>query len=148
MEIRQQLETALKDSLRSGDEARKRTVRMALSNIKFVEKEKGTSLDEAGVIAILQKEIKIRKEALQESQKANREDLIKENQEEIAILEAFLPKMMSEEEIQAVISQVIEEVQAKSPADMGKVMKAALPKLQGKAANDQVSALVRKLLQN
>lgn len=148
MDIRQQLDSALKEALRSGDEVKKRTVRMAISSIKFLEKEKGVTLDEPGVVAILQKEIKIRKEALQESERAHRPDLIEENKAEIVILEAFLPAQLSEEELKKIIETSIVEVQAVSIADMGKVMKAVLPKVQGKTSNDSVSRLVKQLLQS
>lgn len=141
------LETALKDAMRSGDEMRKQNVRMVLSAIKFNEIEKGARLDEAGVIAAVQKEIKSRQEALQDAQKANRTDLVERNRAEIAFLETFLPQQLSEEELAALAREAITEVGASAPADMGKVMKALMPKVQGRATGDQVSQAVRKALQ-
>ena len=148
METRQKLDAALKDAMRSGDNMRKQTVRMVLSAIKLNEVEKGTPLDEAGVIAILQKEVKSRSESMQDAQKANRPDLAENAQAEAAYLESFLPKQLSPEELADLVRAAIQEVNASTPADMGKVMKVLVPKIQGRAAGNQVSETVRKLLQS
>jgi len=132
--------------MKSGDEVRKRTTRMALANIKQAEVDKQTKLDDAAVISLLQKEIKNRREAVDEAKKANRADLIADNEAEIKVLEAFLPKAMPAEELHALTQAAIAEVGAASPTDMGKVMKALLPKVAGRAAGDQVSAMVKELL--
>ncbi len=147
MDTRQKLETSLKDAMRSGDELRKQNVRMIMSAIRFNEIEKGAPLDEAGVIAIVQKEVKSRQEALQDAQKANRPDLVERSQAEIAFLQSFLPQQMTEEELIDLARQTIAEVGAAGPADMGKVMKAMTPKVQGRATGNQVSQAVRKILQ-
>jgi uncharacterized protein YqeY len=147
METRLKLETALKDAMRSNDDLRKQNVRMVLSAIKLSEVEKGARLDEAGVIAIIQKELKSRQESLQDAQKANRPDLAERSKADIAFLESFLPKQLTEEELTSLAGEAIAEVGASSPADMGKVMKAIMPKVQGRATGDQVSQAVRKSLQ-
>ncbi len=146
MDTREKLETALKDAMRSGDDMRKTNVRMVLSTIKLSEVEKGSRLDDAGVVSAIQKEIKSRQEALQDAQKANRPDLAEKAKTEIAFLETFLPKQLTEEELTSVVNETIAELGATSPADMGKVMKAVMPKVQGRAAGDQVSQAVRKSL--
>jgi uncharacterized protein YqeY len=146
MSIKNQLNEALKDAMKSGDETRKRTVRMVLAAIKQVEVDKRTELDEAAIIAILQKEVKTRRESLEEAQKAAREDLAAASQAEIDILTSFLPQAMSADDLRALVRQAIAETGASGPADMGKVMKAALPKVAGRAPGDQVSAMVRELL--
>jgi uncharacterized protein len=146
MDTRERLENSLKDALRSKDEVQKRTIRLALSSIKFEDKTKGILLDEAGVINVLQKEVKIRQEAVLDAQKANRPDLIENNEAEIVILETFLPKQLSENEIKALVDSAIQETGAKGPGDMGKVMKVVLPKIQGRAPNDQISKAVRQAL--
>jgi uncharacterized protein len=146
MDTKTQLEIALKESLRSGDEIRKRTVRMAMAAIKQIEIDKRISLDEQAVLAILQKEVKTRRESIEESQKANRPDLIADLEAEIVVLTAFLPKAMSSDDLNKLVSEAIVEVGATGPTDMGKVMKALLPKVAGRAPNDQVSAAVRQLL--
>jgi len=148
MDLRQQLETSLRDSLKSKDEIKKQTIRMVLSAIKFSEIEKGKPLDDSGITLIIQKEIKSRRESIQDAQKANRVDIIATTQMEISILETFLPKQLTEDEIRSMAISAIEEVQAKSISDMGKVMKVILPRIQGRAPNDQVSQTVRNLLLN
>jgi uncharacterized protein YqeY len=132
--------------MKSGDEVRKRTLRMALAAIKQVEVDKRATLEDAAVISILQKEIKNRREAIEEAKKANRPDLIADNEAEIKALEAFLPKAMPVEELRVLIQAVIAEAGAAAPGDMGKVMKAVMPRVAGRAPNDLVSSIVRELL--
>jgi uncharacterized protein YqeY len=148
METRQKLDAALKDAMRSGDEMRKQSVRMVLSAIKLNEVEKGSALDESAVIAIIQKEIKARSEAMQDANKAGRSDLADKAQAETAFLESFLPKQLTAEELAELVRAAIQEVNATGPGDMGKVMKVVVPKVQGRAAGNQVSEAVRKLLQS
>ncbi len=148
MDTRQKLEAALKDAMRSGDDMRKQNVRMVLSAVKLNEVEKGQSMDEAGIIAVIQKEVKSRQEALAEARKAAREDLAGRAEIEIAFLETFLPARLGEEELTGLVREAIAETGAAGPADMGKVMKAIMPKVQGRATGDQVSQAVRRQLQN
>jgi len=152
MNIKSELEIALKDAMRSKDEIALRTIRMALSAIKLAEVEKaavekGAVLEDPELIAILQKEIKSRREAIQEAEKANRPDLLDAANAAIAILEKYLPRGMDPAELEKLTREVIAEVGATTMTDMGKVMKVLLPKLQGRASNDQLSQLVRQLLQ-
>jgi uncharacterized protein YqeY len=147
MSIKTQLNDSLKDAMKSGDEVRKRTVRMALASIKQVEVDKRVELDDAAVMGILQKEMKNRRESLEEARRANRPDLIEANEAEIRVLEAFLPKAMPAEELSAIVQAAITETGASSPADMGKVMKVVIPKVAGRAPNDMISATVRESLQ-
>ena len=137
----------MKDAMKSGDEVRKRTVRMALAAVKQAEVDKRIELDDAAVMNILQKEIKNRRESLEEAKKVNRVDLIEANEAEINVLQVFLPEAMPAEELRALVQDAITETSAASPADMGKVMKAVMPKVAGRAPNDMVSATVRELLQ-
>jgi hypothetical protein len=147
MTIKTQLNESVKDAMRSGDEVRKRTLRMALAAVKQVEVDKRTELDDTAVLNLIQKEVKIRREAIEEAKKANRLDLVEANEAEIQVLQAFLPKAMPPEELRAIVQAAIAETGAASPADMGKVMKAVMPKVAGRAPNDMVSAAVRELLQ-
>jgi len=146
MDIKAQLNESMKDAMRSGDTVRKTTVRMALAAIKQAEVDKQTTLDEMAVIALLQKEIKNRKEAIEEAKKAGRDDLISDNEAEIAVLEKFLPEAMSKDELREIVSAAIAETGAASMADMGKVMKVALEKVAGRASGGEVSAAVREQL--
>ena len=148
METRQKLNNALKDAMRSGNDMQKQAIRMVMSAIKLSEVEKGTSLDEASVLAIIQKEIKSRSEALADAETANRPDLAEKARVETIFLETFLPQQLTEQEITELAQQAVVETGAQNPTDMGKVMKVLLPRLQGRAAGNQVSQVVRKLLQN
>jgi uncharacterized protein YqeY len=147
MTIKAQLNESMKDAMKSGDDVRKRTVRMVLAAVKQVEVDKRTELDDMAVMGLIQKEIKNRREAIEEAKKANRPDLIEANEAEINVLQAFLPKAMPAEELRALVQAAISETGAASPADMGKVMKIVMPKVAGRAPNDMVSATVRELLQ-
>ncbi len=148
MDIRSALDASLKEALRAGDELRKRTLRQALAAIKQAEIDSRTTLDEAATVAILRKEIKMRRESIEEAKKAGRADLLPDLEAEIDILTPFLPKTMSADELRPMVQAAIDETGAKSMADMGKVMKAVMPRVAGRAPNDQVSQTVRELLQS
>ena len=139
MTIKTQLNDSMKDAMRSGDEIRKRTVRMALAAVKQAEVDKRIELDDLAITNILQKEVNNRREALEEAKKASRPDLIEANEAEIKVLETFLPKAMPADELRALVQAAITETGAAGPGDMGKVA--------GRAPNDMVSAAVRELLQ-
>jgi uncharacterized protein YqeY len=147
MTIKTQLDESMKDAMKSGDEVRKRTVRMVLAAVKQAEVDKRIELDDMAVTMIIQKEVKSRRESLEEAKKANRADLAEANEAEISVLQAFLPKAMPAEELRALVQGAITETGAASPTDMGKVMKTVMPKVAGRAPNDRVSATVRELLQ-
>ena len=146
MDTRQAIETALHEAMRKNDEVAKRTLRLVLSTLKLAEVEKGTRLDETGVVAVIQKEIKSHRESLADAEKANRVDLANANRAEITILESFLPKQLSDDELTALVKEAMAESGATTPADMGKVMKVLMPRIQGRVAGDRVSQVVRKLL--
>jgi uncharacterized protein YqeY len=146
MDIKTQLNESMKDAMKSGDEIRKRTVRMVLAAVKQVEVDKRTALDDMAVMALIQKEIKNRREALEEAKKASRADLAEANEAEIKVLEAFLPKAMPAEELRALVQAAIAETGASSPSDMGRVMKIVMGKVAGRAPGDMVSAAVKELL--
>jgi hypothetical protein len=147
MSTKTDLEDALKDAIRANDEVRKRTVRMALTNIRLAEVDKGAPLDESGVQALLMKEVKSQRESIADAERAGRPDLIASAQQEIAVLESFLPKAMPPEELDALARQAIAETGAASIKEMGQVMKVLMPRLQGRASGDQASQAVRRLLQ-
>ena len=136
----------MKDAMKSCHKVRKLTVSMVLAAIKQVEVDKRTTLDDLAVTALIQKEIKNRREAIEEAKKANRPDLVAENEAEIKVLEVFLPKAMPAEELRALVQAAIAETGASAPADMGKVMKVVMPKVAGRAPNDMISSTVKELL--
>ena len=147
MNLKTQLNDSMKDAMKSGDEVRKRTVRMVLAAVKQVEVDKRAELDDMAVMNIIQKEVKNRRESLEEARKANRPDLIEANEAEIKVLEAFLPKSMPDEELREIVQAAITETGASTPADMGKVMKIVMGKVAGRAPNDRISGTLRELLQ-
>jgi hypothetical protein len=146
MDTKTRLNEAMKESMKSGDNLRKQTIRMVLAAVKQAEVDKRVDLDEAAVTALIQKEVKNRREALEEAKKANRDDLVAGNESEIKILEEFLPKAMPIEELKALVQAAITETGAAAPSDMGKVMKVVMPKVAGRAPNDMISATVKELL--
>lgn len=146
MDTKTKLNDSMKEAMKSGDDLRKRTIRMVLAAVKQVEVDKRTDVDEMAVMALIQKEVKTRREALEEAKKANREDLVTANEDEIKVLEEFLPKAMPAEELRALVQAAIAETGAAAPSDMGKVMKVVMPKVAGRAPNDAISAAVKELL--
>lgn len=146
VDIKTQMENDLKDAMRSHDEPRKRTLRSALSAIKLAEVDKGGPLDEQGAYSVTQKEIKSRKESIADAEKAGRSDLIAQTQAEIEILEGYLPKAFSPEELEQLAREAIAEASATSPQQMGQVMKILMPRLQGRASGNDASLMVKKLL--
>jgi uncharacterized protein len=147
MDTKEKLEIALKEALRAGDDVRKRSVRMVLAAVRQVEIDRQVKLDEPAVLSIIQKEIKTRRESVEEARGANRPDIVASTEAEIVVLQAYLPEAMSADELQALVKAAIVETGASSPTDMGKVMKLLMPRLAGRAPGDQVSAVVRQALQ-
>jgi uncharacterized protein YqeY len=146
MTTKEKLTQALKDAMRAKDDVQKRTVRLALAAIKNMEIERNAELDEPAILAILQKEVKSRRETIDGAQQAGRDDLIAEAEAEIAVLEAFLPQTLSTEELENIIRKTIVEVGATSMREMGKVMQAVMPKVRGRADGKEVNQIVRRLL--
>ena len=112
MDTKTQLNESVKDAMKSGDDVRKRTVRMVLAAIKQYEVDKQSQMEELAVVGLIQKEIKNRREAIEEAKKANRLDLVEENEVEIKVLEVFLPKAMPAEELRALVQAAIAETGA------------------------------------
>jgi uncharacterized protein len=147
MDLKLQLETALKEAMKAGDDVGKRTIRMVLAAIRQVEIDRQVKLDDTAVVSIIQKEIKTRKESVEEAQRANRPDIVSATDAEISVLKGYLPEALNEDELNALAKAVIVETGAAFPSDMGKVMKLLIPRVAGRATGDQVSNVVRQLLQ-
>jgi uncharacterized protein YqeY len=147
MDLKSTLQSDLKDAMRQGDETRKSTLRLALTAIKLTEVERGSQMDETAYLAVIQKEIKARREAIADAEKARRPELISQAEQEIKVLQSYLPAPFSPEELEALVKAAISEVGATTIREMGQVMKVLIPKLQGRASNDQASQVVRKMLQ-
>lgn len=147
MDTKEKLEIALREAIRAGDDVRKRSIRMLLAAVRQVEIDRQVKLDEVAVLGIIQKEIKTRKESVEEARRANRPDIVAATDAEIVVLQAYLPEALGADEIKKMVEAAIAEAGASSPVDMGRVMKLLMPRLAGRAPGDQVSAVVRQLLQ-
>ncbi len=146
MNLKTRLQEDLKEALRARDERRKAVIRMALAAIQLAEADQGGELDEAGIIGVLQKEVRRRQETVEELRGTDRVDRLAEEEAELAILESYLPRMLTREEIAAEAQAVIKEVGASGPKDMGAVMKALMPRMKGRADGRVVNEVVRELL--
>jgi len=148
MTLKQTMQEALTKAMKTQDEDTKRTMRLVLSEIKLVEVEDGGEIDDSRILSILQKELKTREDTIVEAKTVNRIDLINQAKKEIEILSQFLPKQISETELEQLAHLVIDEIGAKSIKDMGIVMKNLIPKLEGRASGQAASKIVRNLLSN
>jgi len=146
MSLKQRLQEDLKKALRARDERRKSVIRMALAAIVNAEVEHGGELDDAGVITVLQKQANRRRDTIAELQQVNRPELLANEEAELAILEEYLPRLLSREEIAEEARQVIAEVGATGMGQMGPVMRQLMSKLKGRADGRVVNQVVRELL--
>ncbi len=146
MSVKQKLEDDLKTAMRARDELTKTTLRMALAAVKLAEVEAQGSLEDKQVVAILQHEVKSRRESIADAQKADRPDLITAAEAEIEVLSPYLPVEFTEAELEKIVIDVIAEVGAVSMNDMGKVMKIVMPKVRGRADGGVVNRIVREIL--
>lgn len=146
MSLKEQLQRDVKDAMKEKDKLRKDAIQMLRSAILQIEKDKQITLDEDGLIEVLAKELRSRKEALAEIEKGGREDLTDSLKREIAVIQAYLPEPVSAAELEAIVREAFVETGAQSVKDMGKVMKVVLPKVKGRADGSQINAIVRQLL--
>lgn len=144
--LKERLQEDLKDALRNRDDRRKAVIRMALAAIQPAEADHGGELDEPSLVAVLQKEVKRRQETIEELRGTPRADRLADEEAELAILESYLPRMLSREEIAAEARAVIAQVGATGPRDMGAVMQALMPRMKGRADGRLVNEIVRELL--
>ena len=138
-----------KEAVRNKDEIKRNTINLLLSALKYRQIElraSGKDLTDEEIIGVISKEIKKRKEAIELYEKGNRQDLAEKEKRELEILESYMPKQLSEEELLKIIDETIKSVGASSPSDVGKVMKELMPKVKGKADGSLVKSLVEKRL--
>jgi uncharacterized protein YqeY len=146
MSLKDKLTEDLKQAMRQGDEHRRSTLRLVMAAIKNAEIQKRRELDEGELLAVIAKEAKQRREAIAEFERGGRQDLVDREEAELRVLLDYLPKQLSREEIEARARQIIEEVGATSPAQMGQVMRRLMPLMQGKADGHLVNQVVKELL--
>ncbi len=147
MNLSERLNEDMKQAMRSKDKFKLSTIRMIRATIKNQEIDLKRTLDDAEVLDILSREIKQRKDALQEFEKAGRDDLAETVKAEIEIVAEYLPAQLGEEEVKTIVQQTIQETGASSKADMGKVMAALMPKVKGRADGKLVNQVVQQYLQ-
>ena len=144
--LQEKLMDDLKASMKSGNKQRKLTISLVRASIKNAEIAKQKTLDDAGVIDVIAKEARQRRESIAEFKKGNRPDLVAKEEAELAVLLEYLPQQISREEIIAAARQVITEVGAQGPGDKGTVMQKLMPQLKGKAEGGTINEIVTGLL--
>ncbi|PIE00335.1 MAG: glutamyl-tRNA amidotransferase [Thiothrix nivea] len=146
MSLKQQLTDDMKAAMRARDKARLGVIRLVLAAIKQQEVDNRIELDDAGVLAVLDKMVKQRRESIRQYTDGGRTDLADQEQAEIAVLQGYLPEAMSDAAIQALVEEAISTTGAESVKDMGKVMGWIKPRAQGRADMGKVSGLIRSRL--
>ena len=148
MGLKEQLSNDLKDAMRNKDRMKKNVITMVRSDIKQLEVDKRADVLDEDIIDIITKQVKQRKDALEEFEKAQRQEAIEETKEEIHILSTYLPEQLSKDEVEDIVKGAIKETNASSMKDMGKVMAAVMPKVKGKADGKIVNEVVKECLQS
>jgi len=144
--LKQRLDTELKQAMKSGDTVKRDVLRMLLAAVHNTEIARQASLTDADVLGVVAKEARQREESIQAFKQGNRPDLVSKEEAELTILNAYLPKQMSRDEIIAEARKIIAEVGAKGPTDKGKVMPKLIAQLKGKADGREINAVVTELL--
>ncbi len=143
MSLKEKLMDDLKEAMKEKDIVRKNTVQMVRSAILQFEKDNKAELDDEGIIDVIAKELKRRRDVLPEYEKSGRDDLIEDINREIEILLAYLPKQLSREELEEIVLAAIKETGAASMKDMGKIMGAVMPKTKGRADGKMINEIVK-----
>lgn len=148
MTLKEQLTEDMKEAMKAREAGKLRlaVIRMVRSSIKNIEINEKKDLTDEEVLAVLMKEVKMRQDSLEEFKKADRQELIAQAEEEIKILQAYLPAALSDDELKAIVAEVIAAVGATSPKDMGKVMPQVMAKAKGRADGKRINAMVKTLL--
>jgi hypothetical protein len=145
-DLQKRMSDELKQAMRSGDTVKRDTLRMLISSVKNAEIAKQASLDGSDILGVISRDVKRHQESIDAFKKGNRADLVAKEEAEMAILQGYLPKQMTHDEIVAAAREVMAAVGAKGPADKGKVMKELMPKLKGKADGKEINEVVTGLL--
>jgi len=146
MTLVQRIRSDLEQSIRKEDKRRCLVLRSVLASMRNAEIAQQKDLDDSGILVVIDKEAKMRRESIEAFEKGNRPDLVANEKAELAILLEYLPEQMSREEIVAAARKVISELGATSPKDKGKVMSQLMPQLRGRAQGQEVSDVVSELL--
>ncbi|WP_053957569.1 GatB/YqeY domain-containing protein [Inediibacterium massiliense] len=147
MLLKERLMADLKEAMKEKDKMKKSVVTMLRSAIKQYEIDHKVELDDESILDIISKQVKQKKDAIDEFAKGDRQDLVDEAKAEIDILMGYLPEQLTKEELSQIVSQVIDEVGANSMKDMGKIMSAIMPKVKGRADGKTINQIVKQFLQ-
>ena len=144
--LKERITEEMKAAMRARDSERLGTIRLLTAAMKQKEVDERVELDDAAVVAIVDRMLKQRKDSIEAFEKAGRQDLVDKEKSEVTVLQAYLPARLSADEVAAEVKAIVAELGAKGPGDMGKVMGAVKAKLAGKAVMGQVSAAVKAAL--
>ena len=144
--LKQKLTDDLKQAMRNGDKVRRSVIRLVMAAIKNAEIARQATLENTDILGIIAKEVRQRQESIEAFRQGNRQDLVAQEEAELAVLKEYLPRQMTREEIIATARQVIAEVGAQGPGDKGKVMPKLIAQLKGKADGREINAVVTELL--
>lgn len=146
MSLKERLMADLKEAMKSKDKLRKDVITMVRAAIKQKEVDERVELDDSDILDIISKQLKEKKASIEEFKKGNRDDLVKQTNDEIEILLKYLPEQLSDEELKEIIKKVIDENEITSMKDIGKLMKNVMPLIKGKADGKQVNVIAKELL--
>ncbi len=146
MSLKEQLLEDLKNAMKDKDVVKKNTVQMTRAAVLQIEKDNSITLDDDGIIDVIAKEVKKRRDVLPEYEKSGRQDLIDGLRAEIDVLLKYLPQQLTEEELEVYVRKALDETGAVSVRDMGKVMQAVMPKVRGRADGKMINMIVKKIL--
>lgn len=144
--LKEKLMEDLKEAMRSKNEIKKNTVQMVRAAILQIEKDKGIQVEDDRILEIIAKEVKSKRDALKDFEKAERQDLIDQTNQEIAVLQEYLPKQLSREEIKVELEKIIAEVGATSMKDMGAIMKEAKAKMGASADGKTINEVAKEIM--
>ena len=146
MAIKDKLQDDLKDAMRQKDTIRKNVVQLIKAGVLQVEKDNKVTLDDEGVLAVIAKQLKQRRDSLPDYEKSGRDDLIAQLKREMELLMEYLPAQLTREELTEIVKNAIAETGASTVKDMGKIMAAVMPKTAGRADGKEINLIARELL--
>ena len=147
MSLKEQLTADMKDAMKNKEKERLAVIRMVRGAIRQQEIDGQKELGDEDVVAVISKEVKMRRDSIEEFKKGAREDLVEKTQAEIDVLLPYLPAQLSEDEVRELVKAAVEQTGAATPKDMGKVMGVLMPKVKGRADGKMVNTIVKSFLQ-
>ena len=144
--LKEKLMEDLKESMKNKDVIRKNTIQMVRAAILQIEKDKGIEVEDNKILEIISKEVKTKKDVLKDFEKAERQDLIDQTNQEISILQEYLPKQLSREEVKSEVEKIIAEIGATSMKDMGTIMKEAKTKMGASAEGKTINEVAKEIM--